>query len=142
MIVLVTGGRDFADEALLYATLDGLYEQSFFRRLIHGGCRDADDQPFRGADGLADRWARVFGVAIEAYPVSNAEWTRLGKKAGPLRNGLMVKRAGELANKFGVEALCVAFPGGRGTADCMRQARGARVRVLEVLVGENLVTTS
>jgi len=48
--------------------------------LVHGACH-------WGADVLADRWARRRGVAVERWP---ADWARLGRRAGMLRNAGMV----------------------------------------------------
>lgn len=39
-----------------------------------------------GADGLGERWAADNNVPVEPYP---ADWKKLGKKAGPLRNQRM-----------------------------------------------------
>lgn len=74
-----------------------------------------------GADGLADRAARVLGCDIDVYP---ADWPRYGKAAGPMRNQQMVDE--------GKPDVVLAFPGGRGTADMVRRAKAAGVRVVEV----------
>jgi len=138
MIVLVTGGRDFADEALLYATLDRVHAETPILAVIHGGCHERGKSEFCGADGLADDWAKSRGVRVEPYPVSDEEGERKGKRAGPERNGFCVGRLATLAGSLGAEKLCVAFPtGGPGTRDCMRQARGARVEVVVIEGGEH-----
>jgi len=53
-----------------------------------------------------------------------ANWAGLGRKAGPIRNQEMLDQ--------GRPNMVVAFPGGRGTADMVRRARGAGVEVIEV----------
>lgn len=108
MIILVCGGRDFADQALLDRTLDELGPCA----VIHG------DAP--GADRLAKRWALDRAVPQRPYP---ADWRRHGRRAGPLRNQLMLDRERAIS-------LVVAFPGGTGTADMVRRAtaRGIQVR--------------
>jgi hypothetical protein len=137
VVVLVTGGRDFADAALLCATLDKIHNETPILRLFHGGCRTSDYGPFVGADGLSHRWALTRGVTSVPCPVWEEEWTRIGPAAGPIRNRKMVHAAVELADRLHCESACVAFhTGGPGTRDCMRQARGARVRVLEVGSGD------
>jgi hypothetical protein len=50
-----------------------------------------------------------------------AEWESLGRKAGPIRNQRMLTE--------GKPALVVAFPGGKGTANMVAQARATNVRV-------------
>jgi hypothetical protein len=60
-------------------------------------------------------------VSVECFP---AEWDKRGRIAGPVRNALMLD--------VGKPDLVVVFPGGRGTADCVRQARAAGVQVIEV----------
>lgn len=107
--VLVTGGRKYANRAALFAKLDELapYEICF---------GDAT-----GADALAKEWAQLRGVTYREY---FADWVHLKRKAGSVRNGWMV--TGFFPD------IVVACPGGRGTADCMRRARRARIRVEDV----------
>lgn len=71
----------------------------------------------RGADRLAARVARELGMDTESHP---ADWRRWGKSAGWVRNSQMAQ-AGAV--------LCVAFPGGRGTASMVSIAREARIPV-------------
>ena len=52
-----------------------------------------------------------------------AEWGRYGRAAGPLRNGLLLRRALEQATPAQASVLVVAFPGAAGTASLLRQAR-------------------
>lgn len=74
-----------------------------------------------GADSVAHRWAIRHRVPVSPYP---AAWHIDGKAAGPIRNARMLQ-------EFRPDAV-VAFPGGRGTADMIRQARAAGVRVILV----------
>jgi hypothetical protein len=76
----------------------------------------------RGADKLAALWASRRSIPLEPYP---ADWDRWGMAAGPKRNRQMLIE--------GKPDLVVAFPGGDGTADMVRQARKAGVRVREVV---------
>lgn len=63
----------------------------------------------------------LVAVSEEPYP---ADWVRLGRAAGPVRNQLMIEQ--------GKPDLVVAFPGNFGTADCVRRAKAAGVPVMEV----------
>jgi hypothetical protein len=81
--------------------------------LIAGGAR--------GADTLAEEWAKAQGIQCEVYM---ADWEGLGRKAGPIRNQQMLDE--------GKPDLVIAFPGGRGTADMVRRAREAGVETVEV----------
>jgi predicted Rossmann-fold nucleotide-binding protein len=108
--VLVCGGRDYADRAAVYASLDSLHAEHGFTLLIAGGAR--------GADTLAAQWAQDRGIPTQVYM---AEWESLGRKAGPIRNLRMLEE--------GKPDLVVAFPGGKGTANMVAQARAASVRV-------------
>lgn len=120
MRVLVTGGRNYADSAMVFGVLDGL-EAAHGPRLtiIQGGCPT-------GADALARKWCCAKGVPYDNYP---AEWRKYGKKAGPLRNSRMVTE--------GKPDLCVSFPGGAGTEDCTRKAKDAGIRVVQIVEGES-----
>jgi len=115
MIVLVTGGRNYADRAKLFATLDALQPISI---LIHGAAA--------GADRLAGEWCFLRGVTCHEV---HANWTAYGKKAGPMRNAKMVRIA---LLPRGQDVVCVAFPGGVGTADCAMKARMAGMKVMVV----------
>jgi hypothetical protein len=116
MRVLVCGGRDFDDVGLMISVLDRLHTEKPFTMLIHGNAR--------GADKIADDWARCRGIPCERYEVPQGEWDELGKKAGPLRNQRMLDE--------GKPDLVVAFPGGGGTKDLVSRAVRARVPLHEV----------
>jgi len=85
--VIVCGSRAWADPAAVGQRLDR--ERRPFV-LIHGDCR-------RGADAMADRWARAAGVTVEAHP---ADWRRLGTAAGPARNRAMLAAGADLVIAF------------------------------------------
>ena len=113
LVIVAGGGRDLdwpLDEiaaALLQASAGRPVAL-----LLHGGAR--------GADRLIDHAARSLAWPVELIP---AEWGRYGRAAGPLRNGLMLRRALEEATPALASVLVVAFPGASGTASLVRQAR-------------------
>lgn len=113
MRVLVCGGRNFQDAALLNATLDNLHALDEITLVIHGAAR--------GADTLAGRWGAKNNIRVDAYP---AHWDEHGKAAGPIRNGEMLR--------WSRPDMVVAFPGDVGTADMVKKARAAGVTVMEV----------
>lgn len=115
MRVLVCGGRDFDDQALLDATLDRLHQVHVFTVLIEGNAR--------GADRMAGAWAEAQGIAHEIF---SADWETLGAKAGPIRNQQMLDE--------GRPDLVVAFPGAGGTDHMKRIARAGGIEVVEVEV--------
>lgn len=109
--VIVTGGRDFMNRFAVWFALDELRPDV----IIHGGAN--------GADTLAHAWAVANSVMHVCIP---AQWTKHGRAAGPIRNALMLK----FARDHWPDVVCVAFPGGKGTADMVRQAKTAGVEVL------------
>jgi predicted Rossmann-fold nucleotide-binding protein len=113
MRVLVCGGREFTDRQLLNETLNRLRQERGVALVMAGGAR--------GADSMAEWWARDVGLPCDVY---QADWAGLGRKAGPIRNQRMLDE--------GKPDLVVAFPGGRGTADMVRRGREAGVEVIEV----------
>lgn len=121
LAVVVTGGRDFSDGELVCAVLDDLDVAV----LIHGACT--------GADSMADRWAVISGIKPIPFPVTSDEWRRIGRRAGPLRNGRMIaETVATIAPAYGATPVLVAFHGGRGTKNCIDTARAASVAVWEV----------
>ncbi len=105
--VLVCGGRNFDQWRTVARELDATMPIGL---LIQGGAQ--------GADALAVKWAESRDVPVMTF---RPNW-RLGKKAGPIRNQLMLDE--------GKPDLVVAFPGGRGTEDMMMRANAANVSVV------------
>lgn len=87
--------------------------------VVHGACPS-------GADAIAASWAAQNGVACEAWP---ADWGRLGRAAGPIRNQAMVEAGADV---------CLAFPaaGSRGTTDCVRRASAAGIPLIVTTLEE------
>lgn len=104
LTVVVTGGRDYTDAAMVNKTLDRLHAAHGVTLLVEGGAT--------GADSLARAWAKAHKIPFKTV---KADWDKLGPKAGPVRNGQMLERY--------KPDIVVAFPGNAGTADCVSQAR-------------------
>lgn len=113
MRLLVCGGRDFNNEALLNMVLDAVQRKKGVTLLIEGGAV--------GADRLARQWAKRAGVPWQTF---EADWKTLGRAAGVIRNQVMLDQG----KPDGV----IAFQGNRGTADMVRRARLAGVTVWEI----------
>lgn len=127
MRVLVCGGRDFNDRDFIYGWLGKLFHPDY------GSSEDA--QPWwlprpdlviisgaaKGADSIAEDWAIVNWVKLLSFP---ADWDKYGKSAGYVRNKQMLEE--------GKPDMVLAFPGGRGTADMVSQAKKARVPCMEI----------
>lgn len=111
--ILVCGGRGFDDLGAVWAQLDAFNGLRGIRVVFEGGAS--------GADLLASQWATLNSVRCITF---RADWKMLGRAAGPLRNQRMIDE--------GKPDLVIAFPGGKGTADMVRRARGAGVEVLEI----------
>ena len=113
MKVLVCGGRDFDNPNWLTITLDELSRGARWTAIIEGGAR--------GADRQAREWAAASGIAVETY---EADWQAHGPGAGPIRNRRMLDE--------GQPDLVVAFPGGPGTRNMVKQARARGILVHEM----------
>lgn len=90
--VLVTGSRDWPDEQqvrdALRGVASGIASQNVL--VVHGHCPT-------GADAHADMAARIFGMQVERHP---ADWTKYGRRAGPLRNAEMVRLGADICLAF------------------------------------------
>lgn len=113
MRVLVCGGRDYGDWTSAMSFLDWVNSETPITMVIHGGAQ--------GADAFGAEWADRNGVPTWVFP---ADWKAHGRKAGPLRNQQMLDEA--------LPERVIAFPGGRGTADMLRRAGKACVRIMRV----------
>jgi hypothetical protein len=121
-IVLACGSRDtgayggFQMVALVKATLDALVPKP--DAIVNGDCPSFLSD---SVDQLVQSWCYRNGVPCINIP---AQWHALGKRAGPIRNAWMLR--------FLKVSLVVAFPGGKGTADMVGQAKAAGIPVKKV----------
>ncbi len=106
-LVLVCGGRGFMDRAAVDNTLDAVDPLS----IIQGGCR--------GADTLAREWAERHGIPCHTFA---ADWETHGKRAGPMRNKLMLDMKPDIV---------IAFGGGRGTKSTISLALQRGIFVMD-----------
>ena len=121
--VLVCGGRGYDEVDRAFAVLDGLSPRPTM--VIQGGNKGSwlSGRRVPGADLIAHNWAVWRGINSITYAVDHrldGPWPA----AGPRRNSRMLAGA--------QPHLVVALPGGRGTADMVRRAKAAGVRVIEV----------
>lgn len=106
MRVAVTGGRSYdGDVAAVLDKFD-------ISELILGDAM--------GADRLALSYAISKGIYHTIY---RANWKAYRKQAGIIRNGQMLTQ--------GRPDLVVAFPGGKGTANMVSQARSRLIPIFE-----------
>ncbi len=111
MRVLVCGGRDYEDYDTLKSCLSAMQvTREPFDVIIHGGAK--------GADYLADCYAKRHRIPVLSF---EADWGKNGSAAGPMRNKKMLDE--------GKPDLVMAFPGGRGTANMVKQAKARNVEV-------------
>ncbi len=108
--MIVCGGRDYADRAFVFETLDAVVANGAEVHIIQGGAE--------GADALAREWAQDRCVPFTTFP---ANWRKFGKRAGPIRNENMLAESDP--------HVVVAFPGGKGTADMIRRSVAVGVPV-------------
>lgn len=128
MRVIVCGGRTFgnystsrrgsvewkkadAERTFIFDTLDKF--KPAISCVIEGAAR--------GADTVAGEWAIANGKDLKEFP---ADWAIHGPSAGYLRNKKMLHE--------GNPDLVIAFPGGKGTANMVNQAKKAGVPVKEI----------
>lgn len=123
--VIVTAWRDWPQEAssVIHDLLWSHYWQWLPTRdgrfvVVQGVC------PYGGGDLWADQWA--LRLIADGGPVARdprpADFKRLGKAAGPIRNQEMVNLGANL---------CLGFPGpgSKGTWDCLAKAVDAGIKV-------------
>ena len=109
--VLVTGGRDFTDAVVIKEALMDIEQRPDL--IIHGDAA--------GADRVAGQVAAMLGLDVWKFP---ANWARYGKSAGPRRNYQMIQE--------GRPTLVLAFPGGAGTANMIKQASKAGLTIRRI----------
>lgn len=125
----ITGGRDrFPGDHEIQAFL-GLVRKLGVMRLLHGDCRGTDR--YVAGKALTEAALPSDTYPADWYPLDPVTGKRrpLDRSAGPRRNAAMVADACGL----------IAFPGGNGTADCVRQARANGLPVWLITAGGNVL---
>lgn len=122
MKVIVCGGRDYDDATFAWNCLRRSHRKTPITLVISGNARSRKDA--RGADLLGEQWAEANNIHVARVP---AIWLPAGSLdmdpgAGPKRNAVMLTLMPDAV---------IAFPGGKGTADMVRQARAAGIPVWE-----------
>lgn len=113
MMVLVTGGRGYADKDFLFKVMDDLNRSRNISMVLHGAAA--------GADSLAGQWARDRGVQEVVCP---ANWNVHGRRAGYLRNSAMADL---------IPDMVLMFPGGVGTNMMKEIATERGIEVIDAL---------
>lgn len=123
--MIACGDRNWKDEALVYATLTALRAETEDGFLVIEG-------KARGADTLAWLWATTSNDPSIYHQRVPADWEKLGKAAGVLRNQRMLNMLLRLRDD-GADVLVVAFhddiDSSKGTGDMVKRARAAGVEV-------------
>lgn len=122
--VLVCGDRNFRDKDWLFAEMDKLRAEIGDFAVVTGGQRqwNRGRREWEGADHYAEEWARARNLW---YLGLTPDWSLPHYSGGPIRNRRMLAEAKPLG--------VVAFPGGKGTADMIRAAGEAGVKVREIV---------
>lgn len=114
MRIAFTGGRNYQNRAMVRSIMDLL--SVVVATPIEVSVGDA-----LGADSLVEEEADRVNFAVTK---NIADWNKLGKAAGPIRNAKIIDGASVL----------IAFPGGGGTANCVAQASTIGVPVIRIPV--------
>lgn len=110
MIIAVTGGRDYIPSPEDYDWFDALTKSLGITLLLNGGAR--------GVDRCIRAHCQRLGIKTKTY---EANWKKYGYSAGPVRNRQMLDD--------GKPRVLIAFPGGKGTNDCIKAANERRIKV-------------
>ena len=136
-VILVTGSRTWRDRKVLWDAMDQAFAEGAvalkgdddWRVVIrHGACP-------KGADAMAAEWVRIrkmiWGERL-AEDRCPANWGKYGRRAGPIRNGLMVDAGADLALAFLMDCFspaCSPVPHySHGAGSCASLAAKARIR--------------
>jgi len=115
--VIICGGRNYRLTRSDYAWLNGWFETTpGVTTILIGGARGVDTDAFW--------WAQTRFLRTQIF---RPDWDTYGRSAGPRRNKAMVDDACP-------DGGLIAFPGGRGTADCVARAKRAGLKVWECLL--------
>jgi len=122
MIVTITGSRNSMsaqDKEFVFGVLNRL-QVSIYAMFVG----DAT-----GIDDLASEWALELQRTCYKY---YANWHKYDRAAGPIRNKIMLDAAKKYADGCQRDVVLLAFPGGSGTRNCMKQAKEMNIQVLRI----------
>ena len=85
MKLIVAGSRTITDYSFLCKAMQRFLENEIVEEIVSGGAR--------GVDSLAEKYAHEKRIRVKKF---DAQWERLGKKAGMVRNGEMATYADAL----------------------------------------------
>jgi hypothetical protein len=112
MKVLITGSRHWSDKEAI--------ERAIARAnpdiIIEGGAP--------GADAIAKEYAQKKSIKVIEV---KAEWDRYGKRAGPIRNSVMIAMKPDL-----VLAFSKGLNKDKGTADTIKKALAENIKVYRI----------
>ena len=111
-LLVVTGGRDYKHEKRVHELLKRIDPEVVYV----GDCPT-------GVDKFTRYWCDKSAVPFRVF---EAQWDDFGKAAGPIRNKEMIEAAAQDV----VKPILLAFPGGRGTEDCVMHAKYYKIPVL------------
>ena len=123
--VIIAGGRDFNDYALLHKEV---YNILFKLNMKYGDNLVADINQFeivsghaRGVDTLGEDFAKECGIKLTLFP---ADWDKYGKSAGYRRNAEMAKYAVENKDSGAIGVLIAFWDGkSKGTKSMIDLAK-------------------
>lgn len=105
MKLIIAGSRDITDYNLFLEIVSS-HEDAFRNKLTEVVCGMAP-----GIDLMGKRWAEYWQIPVKEFP---ANWSVLGKMAGPIRNKEMVD--------YGDALLAILHKDSIGTLDCIKKA--------------------
>ena len=82
MKVIIAGSRDFSDYHFLKQSCDNLLSELEDVEIVSGGAR--------GADKMGEFYSKERSLGLKIFP---ADWDKLGKSAGYIRNKQMAEYA-------------------------------------------------
>jgi len=114
MRVIIAGGREFDDYKLLCDKCDAILSNQKNVEIVCGLAR--------GADLLGKKYAESRGYSVKEFP---AEWDKLGKSAGIIRNIQMRDYADAL--------ICFWDGKSTGTGHMIKaaEAKGMKIRIIK-----------
>lgn len=116
MRILITGSRDWRDWVTIAEAFDGFGLVDDDNTVVSGACPT-------GADYICEVQANDLHWTVERHP---ADWSRLGKRAGFVRNAEMVELGADV---------CLAFirNGSKGATHTANLAEKAGIKVVRYL---------
>lgn len=126
MKIIVAGTRTIRNAYLVFSAIENSGWRNRITEVVSGASEEDVKRGKLNVDVLGAIWAVANRIPVKFFEVTDEEWEKIGKSAGPIRNGHMARYA---------DALILVWDGeSRGSKSMKEQARQQGIPIRETKI--------